>query len=235
MLITNDRLRPSTPVRSRSPHSRMMAASNTSAVRSAMTMSGTPGKAIRGPGAGAWMTPRPLLPSAVSAYASASCDPIESPSGRACEERTNRCRTRMASVIRSSSGARLLVWIGVVVGACMNVAEDLLDALLAGDRFIVHEYELRHAFQPQPRADLPPEERGRALERARARAPRLLVTERRIEDARLLDVVRHLDARQRHEADARVVHFAREQLRQLGADLIGDAVGPRALRHDAGN
>ena len=51
-------------------------------------------------------------------------------------------------------------------------------------------------------------------------------------DARLLKVRRDLHARQRHEPDARIVHFAREQRGQFAADLIGDAVGSRALRHE---
>src|SRR3954468_11242808 len=37
----------------------------------------------------------------------ASCDPIESPSGRACEVSTNRCRLRMASQMRRTMSGGL--------------------------------------------------------------------------------------------------------------------------------
>src|SRR5437588_69382 len=152
MLMTNDRSRPSTPVRSRSPHSRTIAASKSPSTRSAISMPATPGNAWRGPGAGSLLTTRTVLPSARSAKPSASCEPIESPSGRA---------------------------------GC--------------------------------------------------RAARLVVAEGGVEDARLLDVGADLDAGQRHEPDARIVDFARQERRELGADLVGDAIGTRALRHNAGN
>ena len=54
------------------------------------------------------------LPSARSAYAIASCDPIESPSGRACDESTKRCRARIASTISLNLRAFVVI---VVVGA----------------------------------------------------------------------------------------------------------------------
>ena len=39
------------------------------------------------------------------------------------------------------------------------------------------------------------------------------------------------DAGDRQEADAGVVHLAREQLRELRADLVADARGAWSLRH----
>src|SRR5437764_12766715 len=150
MLMTNDRSRPFTPVRSRSPHSRTIAASKSPSTRSAISMPATPGNAWRGPGAGSLLTTRTVLPRARSAKPSASCEPIESPSGRACDESTKCCRARIAAAICCSSGGQLVVGVGIGVGARMNLAEDLLDAVLAGDRFVVDEDELRHQLQPEP-------------------------------------------------------------------------------------
>ena len=53
-----------------------------------------------GGGAGSALTAIACLPSARSAYAIASCEPIESPSGRECEESTKRRRARIASTMR---------------------------------------------------------------------------------------------------------------------------------------
>src|SRR5438105_14991373 len=50
MLITGKRSRPLTPVRARSPHSMMIAASKSSSTAGAMRISGTPGNCISGPG-----------------------------------------------------------------------------------------------------------------------------------------------------------------------------------------
>src|SRR5438094_1737507 len=121
----------------------------------------------------------------------------------------------------------------------MDLVEQLLDAVLAGDRFVVQELELRDPLEAETRPDLPPKERRGALEGAPAvrsrRAGVTRGTERGVVDTRQLQVRTDLDTRQRHETDARVVHLAREQLRELRADLIGDTVGPRALAHQPRN
>src|SRR2546427_656867 len=121
----------------------------------------------------------------------------------------------------------------------MNLVEQLLDAVLAGDRFVVQELELRDALEAETRPNLPPEERRGALEGAPAvlsrRAGVTRGAERGVEDARELQVRTDLDARQRHETDARVVHVTREQQRELRADLVGDTVGPGALAHQLRN
>ena len=58
------------------------------------------------------------------------------------------------------------------------------------------------------------------------------VAERRVVDARQLQVGRHLHARERDEADAGVVHLAAgEHLAQLLADLFADAIGTMAMSH----
>ena len=75
-------------------------------------------------------------------------------------------------------------------------------------------------------ADLAAEERRRALERlARSSARSAASPSDRVVDARQLQVGGDLDARERDEADARIVHLAREQLAELLADLFADAFG----------
>ena len=108
MLITKYRSSPSTPVRFSSLHSMMIAASNSPSTRSATRIDGTPGKAISGAGAASWFTTSTCLPSARSANAIASCEPMESPSGRACELITNRWRARIASRMRAIGPALLV-------------------------------------------------------------------------------------------------------------------------------
>src|SRR5262245_19910880 len=156
----------------------------------------------------------------------ASCDPMESPSGRACDDSTNRCRLRTASTISRIAG---LVVIGGRSRSAADLVEQLLDAVLAGNRFVVVERELRRALQPQARADLAPQEAGGAGQRPLGVATALLVAERRVVHASLLQIWAHADARQRHEPDPRIVDLAREQRRQLAPDLIGDTIGSRAL------
>src|SRR6185295_5584391 len=93
------------------------------------------------------------------------------------------------------------------------------------------ELQLGHALQPQARSDLAPEERRRALERARRIAPRLVVAESREMHARDLQVRADVHTRQRHEPDPRVVDLAGEERGQFAANLVGNAVRTRALRH----
>ncbi len=67
-----------------------IAASNAPSTRAAISISPTPGNALSGPGAASELTMRTSLPIARSANAIASCEPIESPSGRECDEITYR-------------------------------------------------------------------------------------------------------------------------------------------------
>src|SRR5579862_7953969 len=249
MLMTKNRSSPATPVRVRSPHSMMIAASNWPSALGATRMSGTPGNCISGGGAASDMTTSASLPIARSAYAIASDDPIESPSGRACDEMTKRRRSRIAAAIRSTAaGSGLAIVVGVIgrrggrgrSGSVRSVelAQQALDPVLARDRFVVEELELGSPPQTQCRADAASEERRRAVEGLRGVLPRLVIAQaagrrpdRRVVDACELQVRRHLDARQRNEPDPRVVHFAGDEQCELAADLIGDAVGSGALRH----
>src|SRR5258705_2397078 len=218
MLITKPRSSPSTPVRVRSPHSMTITASPGSSTRLATSIFVTPGKTEYGPGAGSWFTIRASFPRCHSAWAIANCEPIESPSGRTCEDSTKRCRLRISSAIRARIAVSVAVvvtlgvgrWkLGVPLGVLLvDVAEDLFDAVLVGDRLVEPELDLGDAAELQPRAELTPEEAGRALQRARRLRAGLLIAEGRVEDARQLQVGRDLHARQRDEADARVVYFA---------------------------
>jgi hypothetical protein len=106
----------------------------------------------------------------------------------------------------------------------MELVDQLLDAILGGYRLVVDDVELGDALEPQARADLAPQEWQRTVERAIGMAPTLFISQRGIEDARLLEVTAHLDPRDRDEPEARIVHLAREQLTELAADLVGDAI-----------
>src|SRR5438067_4231167 len=225
MLMTKNRSRPATPVRPRSPHSMMMAASNGPSMRCAILISGTPGNCISGPGAGSEFTTTTSLPSVRSAYAMASCDPIESPSGRECDETTNRWRARTSWTIRRISGVTALgVGLVIVIVWIVRVdfVEQLFDAVLARDRFIVEELQLGDAPQPEAGSNLAPQERRRAVQRPLRVPARVLLAERGVEDARLLQIGVDLHARDRYESDSRVVDLARDQHAELAADLIGD-------------
>src|SRR5262245_37169579 len=159
----------------------------------------------------------------------ASCDPIESPSGRECDERTKRCRERMASTICASSGGVVVIGIGGCVGGVdgsfrgANVVQEFLDAVLAGNGFVVEELDLGRPPEAQARADLAPQERRGAPERAIGAAARLVVAEGGVVHARLLEIRRHGHARDRHEPDPRIVHLAREHRRDFASNLVGNA------------
>src|SRR5919197_3860015 len=239
MLTMKRRSSPLTPVRARSPHSMMIAASKSTSTDEAIRISGTPGNCSSGPGARSTLMTSNDLPISRSAYAMASCDPIESPSGRAWDEMTKRCRARIASAMRWRSGsgfASIVAGVAAIpVVAGVQLVEQLLDAILAGNRLVVDELQVGYAAQPQPRSDLPTQEGRGAFERPCRGALRLRFSagrsERRVVHTRVLQIRRHLDARDRHEADARVVHLAREELAQLASNLIRYPVGSGALRH----
>src|SRR5450759_1198782 len=114
------------------------------------------------------------------------------------------------------------------VGLGLQLLEDLLDAVVLGDRGVVEELELRHAPQAHPLPDLAPQERRRPCEGLAGLALRLRVAVGRVVDARDLQIGGYLDLRQGQEADAGIVHLARDELRQLDADLLADLFGPVA-------
>src|SRR5688572_17468971 len=246
MLMMNPRSSPATPVRVRSPDSITITQSPGSSVVSAISISPTPGNTRRGGGAGSRLMRRTSLPRWRSAYAIASCDPIASPSGRTWEVSTNRRRFRISSTAR----ARPSTWLGagpptslavVIVGVAivrasgflfMKVAEDLFDAVLVLDGLVEPELDFGNPAQADARADLAAEERRRPLERLLRLDPLFRIAERRVEDLGDLEVGRDLHARERDEADARVVDVAPGQhLAQLLADLIPDAIRSISLRH----
>src|SRR4051794_14798239 len=170
MLMTKYWSSPSTPVRFSSLHSMMIAASNWPSTRSATRTDGTPGNAIKAGGAASWFTTSTSLPSARSAYAIASCDPMESPSGRECELMTNRWRSRIASQIRVTASVLFVgvVWWGILCGTRVgrvDLLQQLLDPRLVGDRLVEHEINLRDPAQAEPLGELAPHERRHAQKR----------------------------------------------------------------------
>ena len=115
--------------------------------------------------------------------------------------------------------------------AGVEIVQELLDPVLAGDGLVVDELELRDAPQTKAGSNLTAQERNRPLQAARRVAARPVVAERSEEHASVLQIRRHLNARDRDEPDARVVNVAREQLAELAADLVGDALWTGTLRH----
>src|SRR6188768_336417 len=170
MLMTNPLSRPDTPGRRTSPHSMKITVSPTSSRCSRSEMSATPGKSCICCGAGSCATIRTSLPSARSASAIATCEPMASPSGRAWETTTNRWRARIAPAtwVRVASVGVVVIggigrWPRVggrgVGGAggllLVQVLQDLFDAVLVGDRFVEAELQFGHASHLDPAADLP--------------------------------------------------------------------------------
>src|SRR5262249_56914996 len=112
------------------------------------------------------------------------------------DEGTKRCRERMASTICASSGRVVVISIRGCVGGVdgsfrgANVVQEPLDAVLAGNGFVVEELDLRRPLQAQAGADLAPQERRGAPQRALRGAARLVGAERRGGDAGLVRVGR---------------------------------------------
>src|SRR5436190_13181312 len=162
---------------------------------------------------------------------------MESPSGRAWDVIRNRWRSLIASQSCASTES---VRVGVIVSGVgmprgtlrFEVLENLLDAIVARDGVVVEELEVRHAPEPQPAAELAPQERRGALQRPGAFTLRPLVSHRRVIDARELKIRRDAHFRQRQEPDARIVHVAGEELGELAADLVADARGARRHTND---
>ena len=107
--------------------------------------------------------------------------------------------------------------------SALDVVEDSLDAVAPLDRFVEEELQQGNPLEPEPAADLAPQEGRRPPERARRVPPGLVVAERRVVDAGDLKVRRDVHVRDGQEADARVVHFPGQEIRDLRAQLIADA------------
>src|SRR4029077_2321388 len=124
---------------------------------------------------------------------------------------------RIASTMRRIGAWLFVIRRAVVVGrrTAVQLVEDALDAILSGDRIVVHEPEFWRAFEPQPRPDLPAQKCRGPAEGARARFARLFVAEHGIENPGDLQVGTDLDSSERDESDPGVVHFAGEQRGEL--------------------
>src|SRR6476620_3636530 len=144
---------------------------------------------------------RTCLPSASRAKAMASCEPIESPSGRAWEVRRKRWRPRISSLISSTTAAStgaaptccsLLIRAGVVdiaivfarfgkrrlpLGFGTQSLQNLFDAVVLLDRLVEQPGEFGHTFELEPPSDMTPQEWRRALQRLGRVRARLGVTD----------------------------------------------------------
>src|SRR4051812_39586577 len=191
---------------------------------------------------------RTLLPSASSANAIASCDPIESPSGLAWEVSRKRCRRRISSEIRRTAAAAVstdsLIIVGrtdcVIAGVVsrgpfhVELLKNPFDTVGVFDRLVVEERQFGHSLQAETLPDLPAQKRCRPPERPRRLALRFVVADQRVVHARLLQVCRHRDARDREEPDSRIVNVPGQDRRQLRLNLIADTGCSRTLNHNKG-
>ena len=171
---------------------------------------------------------------------------MASPSGRACDVTTNRCRLadrvgdlrprRFSACVSSSSSLCLLFSRSFAPGGAslrfflVQIAQDLLDAVLVRHRFVERNSSSgtrRSRSRRRPGG-------GRTASRApapRGLLPRFCVAHRRV-DTRASCRSGDLHAGQGDEADAGIVHLAAaEQLAQLLANLIADAIRAMSLRH----
>src|SRR5919112_5118149 len=114
---------------------------------------------------------RTCFPSASSANAIASCDPIESPSGRACDVRRKDLRRRISSRICSTGAAgitpaadcSLFIVFGPVAHAIVDargggrlgrsfrveLLQQFLDAVVLLDGLVEGECQLRYSLEPE--------------------------------------------------------------------------------------
>ena len=239
MLMMNPRSRPFTPVRVRSPDSITMTQSPGSSARLRDLDVADAGKHLQGRGRGIAIDEAHLLAEmaervrhgklrpdrvAVRAHVGRQDEPAPLPDfldGAGTGARVTRCRHRSGVAIVRAGGFLFV-----------KVAEDLFDAVLVLDRLVEPELDFGNPAQADARADLAAEERRRPLQRLLRLDPLLRIAERGVEDLGDLEVGRDLHARERDEADARVVDVAAGQhLAQFLADLIPDTIRTVALRH----
>ena len=210
MLMTKKRSRPATPVRAQVAalhDDRRVEVAVDAPARSRCR--GTPGNAISGGGAGSRVDDRDVLAERAQRvrHRQLRADRVAvRPRVRGEHEPLARA-DGVDDLLRSQDWSSSSVGVGVIGGAgaaARMLVQELLDAVLAGDRLVVDELQLGHALQPQPRADLAAQER-----RARARAPCALCwrapCRRRARCRRPAPAAGRADlhARERDEADAR--------------------------------
>src|SRR3954462_10018372 len=191
---------------------------------------------------------RTLLPSASSANAIASCDPIESPSGLAWDVSRKRCRRRISSEIRRTAEAAASTDSLIIVGRTdcviasvgsrgpfrLELLKNPFDPVAVFDRLVVEERQFGNPLQLETLSNLPPQKGCRTPERAGRLALCFVVADRRVVDTRLLQVRRHLDARDGEKPDSRIVNVPGQQRRKLRLNLIADTGRSRTLHHNKG-
>jgi hypothetical protein len=108
----------------------------------------------------------------------------------------------------------------------------LLDPVLMLDGLVESELDERHAPEAETSADLSTEEWRGPLERSGGLVSGCRVAERRVKDARNLEVPGDIHPGERDKADARVADIAAcEHLAQILTDLVADAVGAMSGGH----
>src|SRR5512140_1916749 len=151
---------PTRPVRSGEPQSTTTATSYFEP-SSAKTIVPAPGRKRRLPGTGSAFSTVATFPIFRRARASASSDPIASPSGfswQAMRKRSFSRRTRQ--IAERSPLIRILLSLG-------NIAEDRVDPGAAVERVVVVELQFGGVPQTEEMAELPPQETGGPTERLR--------------------------------------------------------------------
>ena len=205
-------------------------------------MSATPGNTSSGGGGSSRLTTRTSLPRCRSAYAIASDEPMASPSGRACDATTKRCRCRIASatcrVVAFASSALVSRRCGGSCRRCCAASSSCRSRRICSMRSWWPIDSSNRNSSSGTRRSCSRRRPGGGRTALRAPAPwrcpraRLLVAHRRVVDARQLQIGRDLHPRQGDEADAGIVHgAAAEQLAQLLANLVADAIRTMSLRH----
>src|SRR6188768_2943829 len=111
----------------------------------------------------------------------------------------------------------------------LDLLEQFLDPRLVGDRLIELEGQLRHATHVQPLGQRTPDERHRALERPRRLLPFGRITEHRVVNPRLRQIIGDAHSREREKPDARVANLAPEDVADFLANLLSETTGPRHL------
>src|SRR5688500_4415253 len=215
---------------SHGPHSRTIAPVRDSGPSTTTTTSGSNsgrewtssayGSPASDGGTGSAATTSARLPSPSAAIRSASAEPIESASGFSWQISVMRDAPRMASRTASRLIRTLLI---------LDLSEQLEDTVAGLDRVVVPDHELRNVPDRQAAAELSAQPWGGIGQRLERLIALVLAAEDADPDLGRAEVACGLDARDRGEPDARVLHLTLQQLHQLLPDLAVEPIG--ALAH----
>src|SRR5512140_2329173 len=209
---------PTRPVRSGEPQSTTTATSyfDPSSAQRAVS---APGRKRRLSGTGSVFSTVAVFPIFRRARASASSDPIASPSGfswHAMRKRSFSCRTRQ--IAERSPLTRTLLFL-------RNIAEDRVDPGAAVERVVVVELQFGGVPQAEEMAELPPQETGGPTERlchGRALPGSDECGVIHVGDPKVL---RHGNLGDGDRRQARVVHLPQQDEAELFPDSLADTRG----------